>query len=307
MAAPTAVNQPKYNYQREVYGEVKVNGEVDIDAIIGPLPEGDAHIGKVSITDGTNTLAITGDGEAWARVREHGTFATRLIAYTDLPTDSQIQSISDGVNLPVIFEFDPAEDGVTGVNVPVVYDPEDGLAGMLAVIVPLINTSGLNITAAPTEDGYLLTSTVLGSAGVIDVTGPADVCTIADLEAGLDEVTLRTLQDAPVTLDADARKGQMKSCKVTLTLADTVYPVALFSWVRGIRLRPDKDIRWALDENPPANEAVTDGAVDLADFGTGNYAFANESEVRMVEPGKVTNINLLCDQAGAVVIVEYYA
>jgi hypothetical protein len=99
--------------------------------------------------------------------------------------------------------------------------------------------------------------------------------------------------------------GKNTSCSITLTDADTVYTVAIPSWAHWVRIRPDKDIRFALGENPPAAEPAKVGNAATTDFGIGNYAFASEWTDYLM-PRHISSmytLNLLCDQAGAVVRV----
>lgn len=83
----------------------------------------------------------------------------------------------------------------------------------------------------------------------------------------------------PVVLNADARTAALTSGLWTLA-ASVVESVTIPAYARGFRLRPSADIRFAISEDPVAagTETLTVGAT----------AFANESEVRLLESGAVT-------------------
>jgi hypothetical protein len=214
----------------------------------GSLPSGDSTVGAVKIRDDVdNTANVSGDGQLWVRARELSSFATRSIFYSTIPSDGQVQTIGDG-STSVTFEFDSSNDGVGGGNTAVVFDPEDDIAGMVAAIVPLINTSGLNIVATSTVDGYLLTSTIVGSGGIINVTGPADVATIYDLEPGLDEVSLRTQQELMESAVQYAPVGSHSSGTDISSATTLTKPVG----AKQIMIQAlTKNVRYTLDSTSP--------------------------------------------------------
>lgn len=90
-----------------------------------------------------------------------------------------------------------------------------------------------------------------------------------------------TADAAAVVLNADARNAKLTSGTWTLA-AGVVESVTVPSWARGFRLRPTADIRFAISEDPVAAGTET--------LTVGNTAYANESEVRLIEPvsGTVT-------------------
>lgn len=96
----------------------------------------------------------------------------------------------------------------------------------------------------------------------------------------------------PVILNADARNGALTSGLWTLA-AGIVEQVAIPSYARGFRLRPSADIRFAISEDPVAagTETLTVGVT----------AFANESEIRLIDPGSVT-LRLLATGATTVAV-----
>jgi hypothetical protein len=104
-----------------------------------------------------------------------------------------------------------------------------------------------------------------------------------------------------VELTPDIDLGKASSCVVTLTLADTVYTVAIPTWAKGVRLRPSADVRFALGEDPPAVEPAKAGNAALTDFGIGNYAIASEWTKYLLpaRAGDNYTLRLLCDGAGA--------
>lgn len=145
-----------------------------------------------------NKLSISGDGQAWVRSREFGSYATLITTFSDLPSEGETLILSDGIET-VTFEFDPADDGVVGDNVVVVFDSGGTVAEMVAILIPLISASIISAPIFATvalsgTDGFILTSTIYGSTGILSVSGTAsNMSTVS--EEGLDDVTLRTLQD----------------------------------------------------------------------------------------------------------------
>jgi hypothetical protein len=93
------------------------------------------------------------------------------------------------------------------------------------------------------------------------------------------EASGSTAGSGGVSLAADARNAALTSGLWTLA-AGVVESVTIPAFARGFRLRPSADIRFAISEDPVAagTETLTVGAT----------AFANESEVRLIESGAVT-------------------
>lgn len=110
-------------------------------------------------------------------------------------------------------------------------------------------------------------------------------------------------------LAADARSGKVKSIKVTLQAAPgTVTSVAVPESARGVRLYPDKQLRFAVDENPAVE--ATSAAVSVAEsaMAAGGYAAAEEWEVRLLEEynGAARTVRLIGAAGNEVVLVEFF-
>jgi len=103
--------------------------------------------------------------------------------------------------------------------------------------------------------------------------------------------------------------GKSASVKLTLTTAGVVRTIAIPSWARGFTLLSDKLIRFALGEDPAANEPeVADNDVAATDLGEGYYALANVPVMRRL-PGDISsmyNLRLVDDAGGAVVYISFW-
>ncbi len=85
-------------------------------------------------------------------------------------------------------------------------------------------------------------------------------------------------------LAADARSGKLKSIKVTLSgTAGTVTSIAVPNTARGVRVYPDKEVRFAVDEDPAAEATSSAAGVAEAAMAVGGYAAAAEWEARLLE------------------------
>ncbi len=113
-----------------------------------------------------------------------------------LLVDTETFTLDDGVNPPVVFEFDD-NASVTPGNVAVTFTGADSLAVVRAAIVAAINAAGsLDITAAPGGAGeVLLTNDTPGSAGNVTITKTvADAgFTVSGMSGGLDAGPERTI------------------------------------------------------------------------------------------------------------------
>ena len=120
---------------------------------------------------------------------------------------------------------------------------------------------------------------------------------VVKIDVGADGVStpLSETNALPVGLSADARTSKLTSGVWTLA-SGVVESITIPSWARGFRLRPTADIRFAISEDPVAAGTET--------LTVGNIAYANESEVRLIETGAVT-VRLLATGASTVT-VEFY-
>jgi hypothetical protein len=146
-----------------------------------------------------NELNVSGDGQAWVRAREYGDYAVRTVSFSGLPADGGTFILSDGIST-VTFEFDSSSNGVSGDNVAVVFNPVGTVSAFLAIFQPIITSNIaselLSMTSALSGDnGLIFTSTLYGSLGVINISGTGTNMVINPQEAGLDDVSLRTLQE----------------------------------------------------------------------------------------------------------------
>jgi hypothetical protein len=102
----------------------------------------------------------------------------------------------------------------------------------------------------------------------------------------------------PMVLNADARTGSLSSGTWTLGSTSVVETVSIPDSARGFRLRPSSDVKFAVGEDPVAN-----GAESLT---TGNTAYANETEVRLLDAGASRTLRLLTTVAAATVGVGFF-
>lgn len=110
-------------------------------------------------------------------------------------------------------------------------------------------------------------------------------------------------------LAADARSGKIKSIKVTLSgTAGTVTSVTVPDSARGVRMYPDKQVRFAVDENPAAEATSSSTTVTSAALATGGYAAAAEWEARLLEEynGAARTVRLMGAIGSEVVLVEFF-
>jgi hypothetical protein len=108
-----------------------------------------------------------------------------------------------------------------------------------------------------------------------------------------------------VALRGDARTGCLKSIKVTLSaVPGAVTSVTLPAGVRGFRLYPDKDVRFAIDEDPAAEATSADAAIAANAFAVGGIAKASQWETRLLE--SYTTLRLRSAQASAVIEIEIF-
>jgi hypothetical protein len=110
-----------------------------------------------------------------------------------------------------------------------------------------------------------------------------------------------------MALRADARTTKLKSLKVTLSgTAGEVTTVNLPAGARGFRLYPAAaDVRFAVDENPVAEQTSTAAAVASTAFGAGGIAKAAQWETRLLET-TYTSLRMLSTSSSAVVEVEVF-
>ena len=101
-----------------------------------------------------------------------------------------------------------------------------------------------------------------------------------------------------IGLAPDARSTKLSGGLWTLGSASVVESVAVPDWANGFRLRPSADTRFAVGEDPAASGAET--------LTTGNTAYANETEVRLLESGTGRTLRLLTTSAGSTVGVGFF-
>jgi hypothetical protein len=102
----------------------------------------------------------------------------------------------------------------------------------------------------------------------------------------------------PIVLNADARTAALSSGLWTLDSTTVVESIAIPNFARGFRLRPSSDVKFAVGEDPVANGAET--------LTVGNTAYANETEVRLLDPGTGRTLRLLTTVAAATCGVGFF-
>lgn len=162
-----------------------------------------------------------------------GSPAVGSITIVNAPADGDTITISDGINTPVTFEFDPNNDGVAGSNVPVVFTPgdEENCALILALQITAQNAlNNLDITTTHTNPSNFqrLVNDVAGTVGNVAIT--ASLATPGDvLYAGMtggsdtsDTETVHRLQAVTATVNA----GSPRSFKTVAVSGTGIYTVA---------------------------------------------------------------------------------
>jgi len=101
-----------------------------------------------------------------------------------------------------------------------------------------------------------------------------------------------------ISLKPDAVTGKLTGGRYTLASASTVVTINIPDFAYGLRLRPTADTRFAIGENPVA------AGVDA--LTVGNTAYANETEVRLLDTGTGRTLRLLTSLAGSTVGVSFF-
>lgn len=210
-------------------------------------------------------LRISGDGQAWVRARESAMEASGEIFLLANPSDGETITIGDGVHTATVFEFD-SNESVTGDNISVLIGATP--AATVATLVPLINNAtDLNITATYGGTGTTyctLVNDFTGSAGNVAITTTSANVTLTGMSGGLDEVSLRTLQEDVFTvpnLTADAKNLQ-------LTMSTGVGSCPIPHTAKMIGVKPASTVMRCGFVAPEAAGTAT-GTASAADFKLG--------------------------------------
>lgn len=184
-------------------------------------------------TDEYSTAVQRAQFVALGTENQGGSPAIGSITIVSAPADGDTITISDGINTPVTFEFDPNNDGVAGSNVPVVFTPgdEENCALILALQITAQNAlNNLDITTTHTNPSNFqrLVNDVAGTVGNVTIT--ASLATPGDvLYAGMtggsdtsDTETVHRLQAVTATVNA----GSPRSFKTVAVSGTGIYTVA---------------------------------------------------------------------------------
>jgi hypothetical protein len=228
-------------------------------------------IGTTTIQDPLGTpLKVSGDGQAWVRAREMAREASGEIFLLDNPADGEVVVVSDGTD-SVAFEFD-SNESVTEGNVAVVIAETPALT--VTNLASAINTAtDLDITATqsdPAETFCTLLNDFVGEIGNVAITTTSVNVTVTGMEDGLDEVSLRTLQEEPVEfkpdLNANAKSVRLvmdAEAKGSCEIPDTAKIV-------GVKVDVGTVMRCGLNTIPEAPNSIT-GAAVLANWKPGVF------------------------------------
>jgi hypothetical protein len=285
--------------------DLKIWYIVNDDLTLSPLLDS-----SVGIQDSLGSqLRISGDGEAWVRAREQAREASGEIFLLLNPADGETVTINDGVHDAVVFEFDSNET-VTGDNVSVLIGATP--AATIATLIPLINAAtDLNITATSGGVGASFCTLVnenVGEIGNVAITTTSVNLTPTGMSDGLDEVSLRTLQETPVEMTPDSKLGQIKHVQVQFSATPgTVFQLTnLPTWAKYIKIYPQSGtVAFAFGENP-AIDAADAGTTNAINFGTnasiGGIAVSGQFESR--QPIFGATVRMVSDTANAKAWIE---
>lgn len=105
---------------------------------------------------------------------------------------------------------------------------------------------------------------------------------------------------------AKARQGYLLSAEITLSATpETVTTVAIPDTARSFRVFPDADIRFAINEDPVAAEAVTDTTVGLDDLSVGGVGVSSVWSEHTLESGTGRTLRLIGASGSETVYVEF--
>lgn len=255
-----------------------------VDAFNHVVPLNSAN---TTISDELGTpLRISGDGQAWVRAREMAREASGEIFLLDNPADGEVVVVSDGTD-SVTFEFDSNESVAEG-NVAVVIAETPALT--VTNLASAINTAtDLDITATqsdPAETFCTLLNDFPGEIGNVAITTTSVNVTVTGMSNGLDEVSLRTLQEEPVEFKPDLNANAQSVRIVMDAEAKGSCEIPDTAKIIGVKVDVGTVMRCGLNTIPEPPNSVT-GAAVLTDWKPG--VFVNSDEWTWFNVGIGTN------------------